>query len=312
MKMSPFYQFRFIALGYVMMLVYGCQKGVVQSMVDIQEHSDIQEILINDKSEIVFPELTERQSMFFYEEKALFVIGQVCDIYDLRSFRRESQFVLPSGEYSIPHANTICPGPQKYSSESVFPAMYVSSWNNGRQAFVYDIIMNGNSYEASLIQVIDPANVRIDIIGGGYLDWVVDCEAGFIYSIAYHLKNTSIIEDGNYTHVTKFVLPSLEKGIVYLQDSDIIDFFDVPVMTVFQDKCFIDGYIFVVAGNSKLGSDYYPKLFSINTKTKSMTELQIPLYGEPEGLCFYEGQLWMNMFESTKVFNLNKLMSLSW
>ena len=170
-----------------MATLFGCQKIEIDSS---YHFSHVKETLIADKDVIVFPELRERQSMVFYQDKAIFVLGQSCEIYDLRSFSRKASLTLPCDGYAVPHSNSLCLGPNKYSKGSLFPAMYVSSWSNGRQAFVYDIFEKGESSHASLVQVIDPGLVNEDIIGLGYLDWVVDGENGFLYSLAYHLEDT--------------------------------------------------------------------------------------------------------------------------
>ena len=261
------------------------------------------------------PGLIMHQSMAFKDGKALFVTpieGKLtCHVYDLHNRIQQAEVILPYEGYSIPHANVSCFGKNYYSDEDVFPTLYVSSWNNGRQAFVYNLDEdNNNIYKASLVQVIDPSRVSESIIGGGYLDWVVDAKGGYLYSISYHLKDSSTIIEGNYTHVTKFILPSYNYGIVHLTDADVVDYYSLPVMTVFQDKCYHDGHIYVVAGMPDKTDLYPPRLFDIDLDKKTLKEDLIPLYGEPEGLCYYQGSLWINMYGSETVYNLDKLLDL--
>lgn len=258
--------------------------------------------------------LQMHQSMAFYGNKAAFVtpVGNnlVCDIYQISTQEFEARVFLPFNGYSIPHANVSCFGKDLFSGYSILPLLYVSSWNNQRQAFVYDITTNNGVNDSSLIQVIDPNCVSEDIVGGGYLDWVVDSEGGYLYSIAYHLKGTSSVSEGNYTHVTKFLLPPVTQQLVKLSDDDVLDNFALPVMTVFQDKGYADGHIYVVAGIPDESGQYPPRLYDINLDNKSLQEYTIPLYGEPEGFCIYEGSKWLNMYGSSIVYNLDNLMNL--
>ena len=260
------------------------------------------------------PGLVMHQSMAFAEGKALFVTpieGKlVCHIYNLYNKNQVAELFLPFDSYSVPHANASCLGNSFHSEDAISHFLYVSSWDSGRQAFVYSITEKDEVYQASLIQVIDPSGVSESIIGGGYLDWVVDDNSGYLYSISYHIKGSSTIAEGNYTHVTKFILPDYAHGIVNLVDTDVVDYFSIPVMTVFQDKCFHDGHIFVVAGMPDKAGLYPPRFYDIDTKEKTLKEYLIPLSGEPEGFCYYQGSLWINMYGSETVYNLDKLLDL--
>ena len=299
----------FVLIFYALILLAGCSSDarVNSDSEDLATGAiqDNYEVLIANKSIISFPGLGDKQSMAFYGNKAVFVNGNYCEIYDLVSFKRESQLSLPSEYYDPPHANTLCMGRDKFSVNSYFPALYVSSWDNGRHAFVYDFSCSGRYFEASLVQVIDPGYVSKEIIGEGYLDWVVDSDGGYLYAVAYHLKNTSTTIEGNYTHITRFVLPSLEQKVVTLRDSDVIDSFVIPVMTIFQDKCFSNGNLYVAAGHPGLGTEFSPKLFSINVLSKKMTEYNLPFNGEPEGLCYYEGKLWLNLYGDSNIYRID-------
>lgn len=267
-----------------------------------------------DNCDIIFPGLQMHQSMAFHDDKAVFVtpVGNnlVCDIYQISTHEFEAQVLLPFTGYSIPHANVSCFGRDRFTSQSIFPVLYVSSWNNQRQAFVYDITDRNGVIDSSLIQVIDPNSVSEDIVGGGYLDWVVDSEGGYLYAIAYHLKGTSRVSEGNYTHVTKFTLPPLTQQLVKLNDEDVLDNFSLPVMTVFQDKDYAGGHIYVVAGIPDESGQHPPRLYDINLESKNLKEYIIPITGEPEGFCIYAGQKWLNMGGSSKIHNLDKLLNL--
>lgn len=266
---------------------------------------------ISNLRTFVLPDLVMHQSMAFNEEIGFFVtpIGEelICDIFNLSTCEQITRISLDYSDYQIPHANTSCFGKSHYSDVSIAPPLYISSWNNQRQAFVYDIINQQGRYGSSLIQVIDPRGVSEDIIGGGFLDWVVDVDGGYLYSIAYHLKGTFEIVENNYTHITKFKLPALNRITVQLTDADVEDYFTVPVMTVFQDKDFLREHIYVIAGMPDAYGFYPPRFFDINIEKKELKEYRIPLDGEPEGFCIYKGQKWMNMYDSQIIYNLNDL-----
>lgn len=287
--------------GGVIPLASGCYKSI-----------DISEVFPNADT-IELPGLGIHQSFVIHNGKGFFVTpsddGLICDLYDLKSARFVSQIKMPHDRYAKPHANTSCLGSLLFSDNSICPVVYVSAWNNKREAFVYDLKCVFNEYSCSLVQVIDPSSISESIIGGGYLDWVVDADNGFLYSLAYHIKNTSRVINGNYIHVTKFLLPPLSEDYVALNDSDVVETFVVPMMAVFQDKAFYAGCIYIVAGISDDSGLYPPRLYVINTNNKEQTELDIPIDGEPEGFCFYEGHKWLNMYGSTIIYNLDELLS---
>ena len=293
---------------YLLLVVFltpslvGCQKD--DFVVSIEE---VPSLLLSDKNCFELSGLGKQQSMVFYEGKAFFVNGNKCNIYDLGSLKKEESFALPCEGYRVPHANTICLGSQLYSNNSVIPVMYVSAWDGDKQSFVYDIVKTNGSIQASLVQIINPGGVSREIIGSGYLDWVIDAEGGYLYSIAYHLQESSLQREGNYTHVTAFSLPPLSEKVVNLTDDDVLFSFSTPVMTIFQDKLFQEGHIFVVAGDSGYGEEYCPRLYDIDVTQRQMKETVIPIVGEPEGFCLYEGKKWMNLNGSSLVYDLDNL-----
>lgn len=273
--------------------------------------SDIVETDENILGDFYLSDLSMHQSMAFHGINGYFVRLDgnelICDIYNLSLRKKESQVSLDYSAYPAPHANTTCFGKDFYSDESVAPALYVSAWNNQRQAFVYDIRYIQGGYTSELIQIIDPNKVSNEIIGYGYLDWVVDADDGYLYSIAYHLKETADDTEGNYTHIVKFKLPKINQPQVILEDMDVIDFFTVPVMSFFQDKDFNRGHILIVAGMPDDRNRYPPCLFDINAESGEIKKTIIPLVGEPEGFCVYEDQMWINMYGSTAICNINNL-----
>lgn len=287
--------------GFIFVAVIGCTEVNVTLPCDEEKRA----ILIAGKDSFELSGIGWRQSMVFYRGKVFSFTPLTCDIYELNTFDKVGTLSLPSDGFLAPHANCACLGKERYTIDSVVPALYLSAWNNGRQAFVYDISSKDKHYECSLLQVIDPNNVTTEIIGEGNINWVVDVDGGYIYSISYHLKGSSQLINGNYTHVVKYALPSLETKSVLLKDEDVLDAFTLPVMPFFQDAFYQDGYIYMVAGHSGLGAFYSPCLYIIDIKKRSLTQNSIPISGEPEGLSFYENTKWLSLYGSSKVLNLD-------
>lgn len=286
--------------------ILGCQQTLsIDNSISVLDEDFLDE-------DLLFPSLKTHQSMAFYGDYAVFVTPEgrtlKCDLFSIKSGSQVASITLPYAEYKIPHANVACFGRFFYANNSILPVLYVSSWNQGRQAFVYDISKAGDDYSASLVQIIDPRNLNGDIVGEGYMDWVVDAEGDCLYSISYHLKGTSTQADGNYTHVTKYKLPGFMDKVIYLEDTEILDSFQVPVMTVFQDKAYYNNHIYIVAGMPSEKEMYPPRLFDIDLDNKTLVECLLPVIGEPEGFCVYSGIKWLNMFGSTTVYNLDNLL----
>ena len=304
-----------VLAGLSSLLIVGCQiDNSFVCSIEANEDEVATDYMILNEPTLFFPELKGNQSMVFNNGKALFLMSLdgrlTCDIFDLITKQKEATLCLPLEDYQLPHANVSCLGHDFAKEESVFPLLYVSAWNNKRQAFVYDITFSDDDYESTLIQIIDPSSVSKDLIGYGYLDWVVDGENHIIYSIAYGLDGSSKISDGNCTIVCQFQLPSLEKQIVSLTDLDVIDSFVLPVIPVSQDKYYYDNHVFVVAGIPDEQKRFPTKLYDIQLSSKTMKEYLLPIDGEPEGFCYYQGAQWLNMYGSSIVYNLNTLIQL--
>lgn len=263
---------------------------------------------------LAFSDLRPSQSMFFNEDRVYFVITRgdelSCDAYDMLTRKLVFSISLPYNGYRMPHANVSCLGRASLSDDSICPVLYISAWDNMRQAFVYDLSFSKGKHNAALVQIIDPGSVSPDILGSGYLDWVVDRDNGYLYSIAYEKKGSTVEADGNCTHVTQFKLPSLKDSYVNLNDADVVDHYSLPIMPYFQDKSISGGHLFIGAGISDKNGNYPPKLYDIDIRNKTFKEYSIPLLGEPEGLCICSGVLWLNFLGSSTIVNLNKLLKL--
>ena len=259
----------------------------------------------------ILPEFSMHQSMAIHFNDALFVTFEnnqlICDIYDLSTKTHKKTLTLPFGDHSAPHANVSCLGNYLFSSNSDYPCLYVSQWDGQRMAFVYNINTKDSITEASLVQVIDPSQLTEDIIGFGCLDWVVDEEGAYIYSVSYQKSNSAFDFYDNSTIITKFKLPDpYSSDYVYLTDEDILDSFHIPIINVSQDKCFYKGLLYIASGYSD-SKHFFPNvLYRVDVNKKESIGCLININGEPEGLSVYNGRLLINMCDhSGRMFYLN-------
>lgn len=271
---------------------------------------------MNDNSYIHFPGLFFHQSMAFYGGKALFFAptedGLNCNIYDFDTRSFDSHLVLPIlGDY-VPHANAACFSDVYLNSNSMFPALYVSAWDGDRCAYIYDIYQADENIDARLVQMIDPSQVSDSILGLGYLNWVVDAKNRRLYSIAYRLRFSDLVIKDNAIHLTCFKLPDINsEKVVVLKDSDILDNKVFPVINAFQDSFFDSERIFMVSGYSASENFFANKLHIINVENWSVSEYDILIQGEPEGLSEYKGNKFIFIpfadGETGRVYYLNKI-----
>lgn len=260
---------------------------------------------------VVFQGLPYHQSMVFCNGKALFLNPKGknlnCYIYDWDKRTCESQISLPIiGEY-VPHANAASFSNTYCTTESIFPAMYVSAWNGNKYAYVYDFKLDNDVYVPSLIQLIDPSKVSERIIGAGHLNWIIDNKEERLISIAYKLYDSDMIKKNNYIQITWFDIPSLSEEMVLLKDSDVRENISLSVINAFQDMFISDNIIYVAAGVES-DEKYQNSLFIINLSNSSITERKLPLRGEPEGLCEYKGKKYISIPDgSGRIYDIEKL-----
>lgn len=303
-------------LSFLLFMASACSSGALIPDEAVESVNSVESMAFNDildHDTFDIPGLQTHQSMAFFGGRALFItpVGSslTCDIYDLETQVKDTTIILSHEGYAVPHANVSCLGRFFCSAQSLFPVLFVSAWDGGRQVFVYDIYWEDAQYGSRLVQVIDPVRLNPGYAGRGQMDWVVDTDHDMLFSIAYGLADSPYIYEDNNTHICQFKLPAIgAETVIYLEDTDIIDHFVLPVMTVFQDKCYCDGHIYVVAGISGRENLYPPRLFDIDIKSRSLEEKRLSITGEPEGFCFYQGVWWLNMYSSPTIYNIGNLL----
>lgn len=201
------------------------------------------------------------------------------------------KLLMPHTGYSALHANTTCFGE---ASAYNLPLIYCSQWDSERACFVYQV---DNTYNVTLVRVIDPANLSPSLFGAGPADWIVG--DGFLYSIAYILNNPYPAE-GNGLRVCKFSLPT-GNGVINLSDTDVIEHYDMDIdCYVRQDSAYHNGKIYTLfGGGTGSGYEYLRRMQVLDVfKKKVVSVIDLQWDGaEPEGISVRNDKLVM-MFNS--------------
>ena len=192
-----------------------------------------------------------------------------------------------------PHANSVCFGTEKYDAGDTYPLLYVNAYNTPGlpqgACYVYRLL---NNMTTSLQQQI-LINFTGDPIWAGdgtsvrpYGNFIVDTDNNKLYVYV-------MIDSLNVTRFFKFDLPELsDGGIVRLEKTDIIEYFDVEWMYYMQGACYFNGKIYASCGFTSADS----KLYAIDLATKKITTV-VPLGGfvsEPETVFVYNDELYLS------------------
>lgn len=225
------------------------------------------------------------QSMAAYGNYMVFVYGQSDNqnsiqltIYDNRNWTRVGGVELPYdfAAFGKSHNNATVFSRTFYDGNAQFPLLYINQWGvdvddyTQKRCFVYNLQIDESTspvtFSGQLIQVIEPSEAlcKDERFGVSYGDFVVDYDRNELVHIGYKSDMSSP------NPVSRFSLPSPTDGTtittaggltvkkVTLDVSDIIDWFDAPSMRGFQDKCYLDGQVFVGHGYSKRERERYP------------------------------------------------------
>lgn len=285
-----------VLYAFLLCSVLSCQAS--EEMIQLS----VESIQKGGLTYIDFPNCKAHQSMAVYGESVFFITPRngilTCNLYNARNSSYSGNVELPfdRNNNALPHANVSCFGKLFYSESSLFPCLYVSQWNDKRLAFVYDFKNNGSSIVPTLVQVIDPSHLDKAVLGYGNLDWVIDDSGDYLYTVAYKRFNSALESKDNAINIVKFPLPDpRENNYVFLENNEILDAFEVPIMNATQDKCFINGYLYVASGYSDPNFFFPNNMFRIDVIRKELRKSPIILRGEPEGLSCYDGRLVMNL-----------------
>ena len=218
--------------------------------------------------------------------------GQIIDI----ETNEKTSINFPIGTYNRPHCNTMVFGNEFAPGNDVLPLLYISMWDysNERGCLVYDVRKVANGWSATLVQAIIPnvGSIGTEIIGNGSTDWVVDTDNNCIYSLAYYLAGSSTIEVGNKQMIVKYALPRLSDGeVINLSLADVLDHYETECFNYGQDKAYLNGKIYVIAGGGSEYS-YMNKLRVLDLVQKQIvSRVNLNINQEPEGLTIYQNRL---------------------
>lgn len=256
-------------------------------------------------------------------------------VYNFDTQTYIGQFNLPSGNFKIPHCNTVNCGIDYYPGNTLLPLIYLSQWDydSERGILVYNI--DPENLTGELIQVIKP-NCDTTVFGTGATDWVADTDEGDLYSFTYARHGTgannntehpsgAVVRDSK-TMACKFKLPAYTEGadtsitndsvtgnsytikVVTLTDEDMTDHYELPIMLVSQDKVYSNGKVYVGCGAVGYGEDTLC-IRVIDLKKKAQVNcvpINLVTHSEPEGLDIWEGHLIMG-FNGHGVTNFGDL-----
>lgn len=213
-----------------------------------------------------------------------------------------------------PHSNSVSFGTKYYSPDDEFPLLYSNVYNNYASAAdrrvgyccVYRIVRDGNTFTASLVQVIrigfaDDLSLWASKADGGdvrpYGNFVADDKNDVLFAF--------VMRDGDKTtRVFSFDLPDVQTGeeeiipgvrTVTLGKDDVRDVFDGEYSHYLQGSAVRDGLILSLEGFTNAKKDSPPAIRVFDTKTCSEVGFA-DLFGngfvtEPELITVYGDQI---------------------
>lgn len=214
--------------------------------------------------------------------------GGRCRVYNLKSRKMERTFLLASAD-SNNHVNNACFGKEVMKGNDK-PVIYISECHGRFRCFVESLSNSGSQ----LIQTIElrKSNGKPK----GVLDWIVDREKGYIYTIwrdAKDLKDKGIA----LNKISKYRLPKLSEGkkvVINIKDSLVS--FDVIFPNVIQGAKIRNGLLYIATGYQEIASarkDAKRAIQVIDLKKKKLLktiDLTYITVNEPEDIDFYGDQ----------------------
>ena len=232
-------------------------------------------------------------------------------LFDLPTATLLSTITLPYSSYARPHGNALSFGRTYHSSNSVVPLLYISQWeaDSERGVLVYDIVLNGSTYSANLVQAIIPSNIDGNIFGNGHADWVVDADNGHLYSVTYGMAgdDAPYTQDDttNPTAICKFAIPSVSSTVETLvTTNDIIEHFKTASLPFRQGVCVCNGKMMIQRGLESGDYTQWLETVFVNLASKTITTKipLVPFGGEPEGIAVYNSHLVMGWRNDANIY----------
>ena len=210
------------------------------------------------------------------------------------------------------HANTVCFGNERLSSDDYFPLLYISSGYTqtiGGIAcsfiYVYRIGKFNNSdgtegFNIELVQTITLKDFGV---------WTEGIPDNDNYRLWIKYEPSFTPDEYRYA---SFKMPKLEEGDVILTKDNVIDEFSLgvqPFISSNQGHLYHDNKILLVSGTSPKSQKL--AYIEINTITKTRELVidlaELGLTDEPENLFYYKNQLMIGYRGAIYKFNVRKL-----
>lgn len=206
----------------------------------------------------------------------------------------------PNSSY---HCNNVNFSSFFFSSEDLFPLIYVSQQNNNEHKTLV-CRLQGESIESlrlSVVQTIigpNPSNKNHLY----YQDSIIDIENGYYYIYARHSSN-----DKDNLYIVKFQLPQVSEGDIKLKETDAIASFSFDNQhSSPQGGIFYNGKIFIIKGVPFWKEHVVLNVIDLEAEEWSSIDLTDKGYiNEPEGLFVYNDELYCMANLSTGIFLLS-------
>lgn len=171
-----------------------------------------------------------------------------------------------------------------YDKEDKFPLLYVSGARTKTYNHIQVYRIIGQNEEITIKQIQE-----IILPQSNKLNWVywtciiIDNENHYLY--AYANSNTRLI---------KFQIPDYKQSTIYLEDSDIIEFFQLDNINHQQGGIIYKGFFYMVFGVPSWGDTVWLRVFDMDKK-KELARFnlsEVNFKGEPESLFIYKNELY--------------------
>lgn len=230
---------------------------------------------------------------------------KVLNLYNLRKKELLYSLVMePAVDYSytgsdLYHCNQACFGVDYYLPGDFFPVLYISQRaRSDLRCFVecFRVIpLRSNSasdytqFKVQLVQTIYFPSLTCENSLGN-VNCVIDHDNRLMYT--YSRNNNNKEKNYGLCKISCFNIPNLDKTEVYLEDSDIIDSFQLDCSAInMQGGCIKDELLYIGQGYKVAG--IYLNIVDIRKRClhSRIDLLSMGIEWEPEGCFIYDGSL---------------------
>ena len=226
-------------------------------------------------------------------------------VFDMKTLSTIRDQIVPADSEGVGvlHCNTISFGNEYYDPSDDLPLLYCSG-NGVRGIWAYRI---DNEYNFTCVQKITfpdiedmPTYKPCSCVDAQRGVLVASCNS--TNASPFYGPDAGATYADNKQYYYLFRLPALSDGeeVQLSMADDLIKSFDLPAYTVRQGFQCVDGMIYHVFGNiaSVTPLDPYIRLVCIDTDSEQVINViklnQYGLNDEPEGLCIYDGNIYID------------------